>query len=136
MSDKVAHLDMIQNTITRMGNNSFSLKEWSVGVMVAVYAFAGGANAKAVIITIIPLIVFWTLDAYYLSQERKYRLLYEKVRTTNEKEVNFDMNSAEVLVKVKEASKCGIISSALSKTVLPFYIACVATTLIIYFVNF
>ena len=35
---------MIQSIITRMGNNSFSLKGWAVGIMIAVYAFAGKSN--------------------------------------------------------------------------------------------
>ena len=62
--DKVNHLQMIQSIINRMGKNSFSLKGWAVGVMVAIYAFAGQNYNKAVIVTLIPLIIFWILDSY------------------------------------------------------------------------
>ena len=61
-SNKIGHLNMIQEIITRMGNNSFSLKQWAVGIMIAIYAFAGENSHKAVIVTIIPLVVFWILE--------------------------------------------------------------------------
>lgn len=56
--NKIAHLNMIQEIITRMGNNPFSLKKWAVGIMSAIYAFAGENFHKAVIVTVIPLMVF------------------------------------------------------------------------------
>ena len=59
--DKISHLQMIQSVIDRMGRNTFSLKGWAVGVMVAIYAFAGENHHKAVIVTLIPLIIFWFL---------------------------------------------------------------------------
>ena len=67
---------MIQSVIDGIGKNSFSLKGWAVGVMIAIYAFAGQNYNKAVIVTLIPLIIFWILDSYYLMLERKYRRLY------------------------------------------------------------
>ena len=44
--NKIGHLNMIQEIITRMGNNSFSLKQWAVGIMIAIYAFAGENSHK------------------------------------------------------------------------------------------
>ena len=84
-TNKIGHLNMIQGIISRMGNNAFSLKQWAVGIMIAIYAFAGENSHKAVIVTIIPLIVFWFLDSYYLMIERKYRCLYDEVRRKKEK---------------------------------------------------
>lgn len=134
--NKRSHLNMIQQIITRMGNNSFSLKGWSVGIMIAIYAFAGNNSHKAVVVTLIPLIVFWILDAYYLMLERKYRLLYEDVRIKKEDEINFDMNFNNVKVDLKALKKYGYFNILISKTILPFYLVCIATTLIIYFVSF
>ena len=107
MEDKISHLQMIQSIIDRMGKNSFSLKGWSVGIMIAIYAFAGQNYNKAVIVTLIPLIIFWILDSsYYLMLERKYRRLYEFIR------------------------------NIFSKTIWPFYVACIMVTIIIYFFKF
>lgn len=134
--NKRSHLNMIQQIITRMGNNSFSLKGRSVGIMIAIYAFAGNNSHKAVVVTLIPLIVFWILDAYYLMLERKYRLLYEDVRIKKEDEINFDVNFNNVKVGLKALKEYGYFNILISKTILPFYLVCIATTLIIYFVSF
>ena len=83
-----------------MGKNSFSLKGWAVGVMVAIYAFAGQNYNKAVIVTLIPLIIFWILDSYYLMLERKYRRLYDEVRLKENNKIDFDMNFNNVSLKL------------------------------------
>lgn len=136
MDKKTNHLNMIQNVITKMGNNSFSLKGWAVGIMIAVYAFAGKSNVKAVIVTLMPLIVFWFIDTYYLMMERKYRGLYDDVRKKDEEEIDFSMNPNDVKIDLKDVKKYGFFNIFLSKSVLPFYIVCIATTLVIYFVKF
>ena len=127
---------MIQSIITRMGNNSFALKGWAVGIMIAVYVFAGKSNVRAVIVTLMPLIVFWFIDTYYLMLERKYRCLYDDVRTKNEEEIDFNMNLNEVKIDLEDVKKYGFFNIFFSKSVLPFYLVCIATTLIIYFVQF
>ena len=127
---------MIQSIITRMGNNSFALKGWAVGIMIAVYAFAGNSNVKAVIVTLMPLIVFWFIDTYYLMLERKFRCLYDDVRIKDEQDIDFSMNPNDVKINLDEVKKYGFFSIFFSKSVLPFYLVCIATTLVIYFVKF
>lgn len=134
--NKRSHLNMIQQVITRMGSNSFSLKGWTVGMIVAIYAFAGNNAHKAVIITLIPLIVFWILDSYYLTLERKFRALYNNVRLKNDNDINFDMDFSNIDINMKELKKYGFTNVFVSKTILPFYLVCIITTLIIYFVKF
>ena len=136
MENKISHLNMIQNIITRMGNNSFALKGWAVGIMIAVYAFAGKSNVKTVIVTIMPLIVFWFIDTYYLMLERKYRRLYDEVRNTDEKDIDFSMNLSDIKIDLKDVKRYAFFNIFFSKSVLPFYLTCIATTLVIYFVKF
>jgi hypothetical protein len=133
--NKRCHLNMIQQVIARMGTNSFSLKGWSVGMMIAIYAFAGQNSHKAVVVTLIPLLVFWLLDSYYLTLERKFRALYNDVRLRKE-EIDFDMNFDNIEVSLKELRKYCFVNVLISKTVLPFYLVCIATTLVIYLVKF
>ncbi len=133
---KISHLQMIQTVIDRMGRNSFSLKGWSVGVMIAIYSFAGQNYSKAVIVTLIPIIIFWVLDAYYLMQERRYRALYDEVRKKQNAKVDFDMNCEKVRINLKDSSKYEFIGNIFSKTELPFYLVCIAVTLIIYLGKF
>lgn len=133
--NKIFHLNMIQQTITRMSNNSFSLKGWAVGIMIAIYSFAGENTYKAVVVTLIPLIVFWLLDGYYLTLERKFRELYNNIRLREEKTIDFDMSYENIVINIKDIKKYCFISAFLSKTILPFYLVCIITTLIIYFVK-
>ncbi len=136
MDKKTNHLNMIQNVITRMGTNSFALKGWSVGIMVAVYAFAGNSNVKAVIVTVMPLIIFWFIDSYYLMLERKYRCLYDYVREKDEQKIDFSMDLRDIKIDLKDVKKYSFFGIFFSKTIFPFYLVCLATTLIIYFVPF
>ena len=134
--NKRCHLEMLQEIISRMGKNSFALKGWSVGIMIAIYAFAGQSSNKAVIITLIPLIVFWILDTYYLILERKFRILYDEVRIKEEKDIDYSMNFNNIKIKIGDVKKVSFIKIMFSKSILPFYLVCFATTLIIYFIKF
>jgi hypothetical protein len=75
------HLEFTQQVIARMANNSFSLKAWSVTLLAAIFALAADkANTTTLWVAVLPLFVFWILDAYFLGQERLYRALYNKIR--------------------------------------------------------
>ena len=80
MEQKIAHLTFIQGVITRMGQNSFLLKGWSVTIVAALFALAAqGANKQYVLVAYFPVVMFWLLDAFFLYQEKLFRKLYEKV---------------------------------------------------------
>ena len=91
MENKIEHLKMVQNTISRMSANSFNLKGWSITLITGLVALH--KNSLAIIsplLFLLPLLVFWGLDAYYLYQERLFRRLYDKVR--RDEISNFEMN--------------------------------------------
>ena len=94
MESKVAHLQMIQAVITRMANNSFVIKGWSVTLVTALLALTAAANGNVlyVYLACFPNFMFWALDAYFLRQERLFRKLYDHVRTSGE-DVDFSMNT-------------------------------------------
>src|ERR1043165_7437493 len=80
--DQKKHLEFIQSVITRMAGNSFLIRGWSVTLVSALFALAAkDADRRFAVISYFPSILFWVLDAYYLSQERKFRSLYDSVRT-------------------------------------------------------
>ena len=81
--DKIKHLEFIQNIITRMNTNSFQIKEWMITIVSALLALYASSQEKMYIfVAIVPTLVFWCLDAYYLQQERKFRGLYDDVVKT------------------------------------------------------
>jgi hypothetical protein len=77
----IKHLEFVQAVIARQAGNSFLLKGWSITVAVALFAFAAkDSDPRFAILALFPALAFWSLDAYYLRQERLYRELYEHVR--------------------------------------------------------
>lgn len=84
--EKIKHLEFIQNVITRMNTNSFQIKGWSIVILSALLAiFASSKNNDFFIAAILPTLIFWFLDAYYLNQERKFRGLYNDVAGVTER---------------------------------------------------
>jgi len=80
----VKHLEMIQAVIGRMGSNSFAVKTWAVGLIAGIFALAAADRRESpwvLLIALLPVGVFWYLDAFYLRQERLFRRLYDAVRT-------------------------------------------------------
>lgn len=130
--DKVAHLQMIQGIITRMGQNSFQIKGWAIGIMIAIFSFAGEqSNTRCILFTIVPLIIMWFLDSYYLQLERKFRLLYDDVRVSEESR-DYDMNFNDIKIKVRNSYKISYFKILISATEIVFYLTCIITTTLIY----
>ena len=78
--NKIKHLEFIQNIITRMNTNSFQIKGMTIAIVSAFLAiYVGTENAVFIFLGILPTILFWVLDSYYLQQERKFRGIYEDV---------------------------------------------------------
>lgn len=76
---RLKHLEMLQQVIARMANNSFLVKGWSITLISALLAFATKDKMAAMAwIAFLPLIAFWLLDAFFLHQERLFRALYIK----------------------------------------------------------
>jgi hypothetical protein len=76
---RVEHLKMIQGVISRLGQNSFVLKGWSVTLTAGLLAAAINDKGVYAKLALFPTIVFWGLDAYYLQQERLFRALHNAV---------------------------------------------------------
>jgi hypothetical protein len=78
--DKRQHLEFIQNIITRMNTNSFQIKGMAVTIVSALIAiYATTINTAFIFLGIVPTLLFWFLDAYYLQQECKFRGVYNNV---------------------------------------------------------
>lgn len=78
--NKRKHLEFIQGVITRHNSNSFMLKGWVIAIASALYALAGAIKEPNVVfIALAPIVLFWGLDAYYLSNERCFIDLFNAV---------------------------------------------------------
>ena len=87
------HLEFIQASITRMNQCSFQMKGWAITIVSALMAvYISTMNGKLgnplyMGVSIAATVLFWVLDAYYLSKERKLVGIYDDVaKITEEKE--------------------------------------------------
>ena len=121
-------IEIIEDIIKRMASNSFLIKGWTVTLVVATFLLKG--SKEQVLISFIPILIFWYLDSYYLWQERLYRELYKWVinnRPENEKYL-FDLNTERLKKEVAPQS-----SVMFSRTLLPFYGSLIIIVLIIFY---
>lgn len=71
------HAEMLQDVISRMGGNSFLAKGWSITIAAALFALAAKDGRPVfLLVGILPIAMFWLVDAYYLALERAFRGLY------------------------------------------------------------
>ena len=77
---RVKHLEFIQASIARMGQNSFQMKNWTIVVLAAlVVLYVENKSVVCLFALLIATVVFWFLDGYYLYQEKRFRDLYDAV---------------------------------------------------------
>ena len=134
IDEKLKHLEFIQNVITRMNTNSFQMKGWAVTIASALLAvYVSSNNEYFILVSIFPVLMFWFLDTYYLTQERKFRGLYNDVAeiTENPKEIKlFEMRPD--LYKGEKYSYCCVF---FSKTIFGMYLPMIVAliSMFIYF---
>jgi hypothetical protein len=112
----VEEIKVIQDVIKRMASNSFSVKTWTITLIVATLLFKGSNNH--IFIAFIPLIAFWFLDSYYLKQERLFREVHNwitRYRLENDDKL-FNLNSTPFNDKVQSVFRI-----MFSVSTLPFY---------------
>jgi hypothetical protein len=130
MENKRKHLEMIQAVINRMASNLFFLKGWAITLISALLALsANSLNYKYIIIAYLSLFVFWILDGYFLSQERKFRLLYDDTRKLDDNNIDFSMDTT----KYRKEINCDWLSSIFSHTLIWFYAPMLIVVIIITF---
>jgi hypothetical protein len=127
MDAKLKHLEFIQAIITRQANNSFLLRGWSVTLAAALFAIAAkDANTKLIAIAFYPILIFWILDGYFLSQERLFRALYDKIRNLPDTAIDFCMDTRDFYGGRNSWS-----AATFSKTVVIFYASVLAVMLFV-----
>ena len=120
-TEMIAYLQIIEGAIDRMGSNSAVLKGFSAAVLAGISALASIADVSVVIIalTLLPIALFGYLDAKYLQVEKKFRILYEQVRT-GAKDIDFSMKTVFSTTELKK-NKATLFDTMRSWSVWPFY---------------
>lgn len=72
-----AHLSLLQSVIQRMAANSASCKAWCITLVSAVLVVvADKGKPEFAWIAVLPTLLFFWLDAYYLALEKGFRQAY------------------------------------------------------------
>ena len=118
---KIAHLQMIQGVTDRMGGNLFYLRGWSITLLAGLFAISTSDLLKIAkwtpFLFFVLFILFWVYDAFFLSLERQFRGLYDKVRKMPEEEIDFAMNISEFKTHADKT----LIAAMFSSTLFGFY---------------
>lgn len=127
--EKLKYLEFIQMNIDRMSRASFAYKAWTVTAITALFAASIAAkNADLILISLLPVIIFWWLDSYHLEIERRFIKLFNEAR--KEQGVSFDLTPSNRL-----KSKRGIFSTAFSTTIVMLYVPLLFFILMVYSVT-
>lgn len=68
----------LQNTITRMAENSYRIKLFYIATVSAIFTYLIANSKLNFLFTLIPTIIFLLLDAYYLSLEKHFINVHNK----------------------------------------------------------
>ena len=132
MEPKLKHLEFIQGVVNRLASDSFRLKRWAVVLVAALFVLlVGQGRIELAAIGIVPVLLFWGLDGYFLWQERLFRALYDHVRELEDGEVDFSMNTNAFRTEWKR----WWIGATLSITLVLFYGALIAAIVIAVLTN-
>lgn len=128
MNNKIKHLEFIQTTIGRMASNLFFLKGWTVTLVSALFALSAKESEPSYgFLAFLIIFIFWSLDGYFLSQERLFRDLYNDVRKLEEGEIDFSMDVKKYKVYYRNSWFCSVCSS----TLFCFYPLLIASLLLV-----
>lgn len=125
------YLNILQNIITRMATNSASCKTWCISLVSAILVVIADKNKPNYAwITLIPIILFFLLDSYYLGQERSFREIYNNFI----KDLHSGAITTDKLFVLKPPRGMNVVnlllSSSLSFSVYPFYLTLLLTVVI------
>lgn len=127
---KAEHLQMIQSVIERMSTTSALYKGFSATIVTGVSAISFvDINSWILLLAFVPVICFCVMDVYYFRLEKKYRILYEKVRL-GKAPADFSMNANCENSELLDANG-SLIQCLKSPCILWFYIPIIAIGMII-----
>ena len=114
---QIRHLEMIQAVISRIAGYSSEHKNYCITLVTAAGGLAAALQKPWVVaITLLPIIAFSLLDSRFLVVERRYRALFDRVRSEPRGEESaFEMG-------VGKTSIGEILSALCSWSILTFYL--------------
>jgi hypothetical protein len=125
-------LDHLQAMIQRLAGNSFLIKGWAITLVTAILGFALKDPARTASLAwfgIVPTLVFWGLDGYYLAVERAVRIQYNAsslaLKIANYLDANVG-NLPDPDIKIAAIGICRWLQAAFTRATFILYLALLA----------
>lgn len=117
-------IDLLQSCISRMAQNSFLIKGWTVTLFAVLLGLLPErVNPRLFGVVMLGITaMFWFLDGFFVKTERNYRALYSGVlaqRPQGSRELLYELNLEKFNSKGLEMTS--IWKAVFSKTLIPFY---------------
>jgi hypothetical protein len=118
-----SYLGILQGVINRMALNSSGCKTWCITLVSAIIVIiADKGKPEFIWISVVPIALFWLLDAYYLGMERRFRDVYDRfIKKLHAEEAKIDDIYIVALGAGAMKTFCSTASAFISVSVLPFY---------------
>lgn len=126
-----SYLNILQGIISRMASNSANCKTWCISLVSAILVVIADKNKPNYAwIALIPIILFFLLDSYYLAQERSFRVIYNNfIKQLHSG--NATLDDLFVLAPMRGFNVVqALFESSLSFAVYPFYLTLILTLII------
>ena len=140
--DDRQYLQMMQSNIERMATNSANCKTWMVAFVTAFMALGSSVAVSRywLAIGIIPVLLFWYLDTFYLHLERgmrnRERDFLNKRLADNNCEYEKALYNFKPLMVKQDDKEQGFVATNdrwFSKSTAPFYCIAIVAVLIVTF---
>lgn len=133
VEDDRHYISLLQENINRMAANSANCKTWLVTILAALLAVqASIVELRGIVwIALIPAVLFYLLDSYYLGLERRFiklegRFVKEIKAGGDTTQLQYDFNVKGVMSDVKAT-----FLAMGSTSTWPFYIAIIVVVVVI-----
>jgi hypothetical protein len=121
------HINTLQSIIARCSNYSANCKTWTITIVSALLVILFDNENIDYKLLLVPVILFWILDCYYLSLEKSFRKIYDEFISSLDTDSPLN-NDLKISIKGKRISN--FIKSIFSISTTPMYLVVLA--LIIY----
>lgn len=127
MEELHKEIDLIQNCINRMAQNSFLIKGWTVTLFAVILALLPEKieQPNRIFLGIIMLVIsniFWCMDSFFLAAEKNYREMYSwilKERHRGNRKLMYELDFEKY--EAENLHRTSICEAASSNTLRYFY---------------
>jgi hypothetical protein len=125
------HIATLQNIIARLSSYSMNCKTWAVTIVSALcVVIFDPQKITYFYIVIIPIIIFWLFDCYYLGLEKTFRSIYDDFL---KKIKNNDTNMCDdIQISIKGKRLINFLKALISVSTTPLYFALALIVFLLY----